>query len=102
MTNQDILAVPSRAKRVFIGEEFDLKKWEDVEPFFEDLKNRAMHSADDLRRWFYDRSEIESYLSENFAWRYIRQTCDTANTSLINALAVFHHRNSAKTRRIRK
>ncbi|GGC11221.1 M3 family oligoendopeptidase [Dyadobacter sediminis] len=89
MTSQENIAVPTRAARVFIGEEFDLKKWEDVEPFFENLKNREINSAEELRQWFSDRSEIESYLSENFAWRYIRQTCDTANTSLINALQFF-------------
>jgi oligoendopeptidase F len=89
MTNQETLHIPSRAKRPFIGEEFDLKKWEDVQPFFENLKNREIKSVEDLRQWFSDRSEIESYLSENFAWRYIRQTCDTANTSLINALQFF-------------
>ncbi|MCF0071578.1 M3 family oligoendopeptidase [Dyadobacter sp. CY261] len=89
MSNQETLHIPSRSKRPFIGEEFDLKKWDDVQPFFEDLKNREIKSAEDLKQWFSDRSEIESYLSENFAWRYIRQTCDTANTGLINALQFF-------------
>lgn len=89
MSNQKTLHIPSRAKRPFIGEEFDLKKWDDVQPFFENLKNREINSLEDLKQWFSDRSEIESYLSENFAWRYIRQTCDTANTGLINALQFF-------------
>ncbi|OJV18457.1 MAG: oligoendopeptidase F [Dyadobacter sp. 50-39] len=89
MSNQETLHIPTRAKRPFIGEEFDLKKWEDVQPFFENLKNREINSLEDLKQWFSDRSEIESYLSENFAWRYIRQTCDTANTGLINALQFF-------------
>lgn len=89
MTNQETLHIPSRSRRPFIGEEFDLKKWDDVQPFFENLKNREIKSVEDLRQWFSDRSEIESYLSENFAWRYIRQTCDTANTGLINALQFF-------------
>lgn len=89
MSNQETLHIPTRAKRPFIGEEFDLKKWEDVQPFFENLKNREINSPEDLKQWFSDRSEIESYLSENFAWRYIRQTCDTANTGLINALQFF-------------
>jgi oligoendopeptidase F len=79
MSNQETVHIPTRSKRPFIGEEFDLKKWEDLEPFFENLKNREINSAEDLKQWFSDRSEIESYLSENFAWRYIRQTCDTAN-----------------------
>ncbi|MBO9614413.1 MAG: M3 family oligoendopeptidase [Dyadobacter sp.] len=89
MSNQKTLHIPTRAKRPFIGEEFDLKKWDDVQPFFENLKNREINSLEDLKQWFSDRSEIESYLSENFAWRYIRQTCDTANTGLINALQFF-------------
>jgi len=89
MSNQETLHIPTRARRPFIGEEFDLKKWEDVQPFFENLKNREINSLEDLKQWFSDRSEIESYLSENFAWRYIRQTCDTANTGLINALQFF-------------
>ncbi|WP_439582159.1 M3 family oligoendopeptidase [Dyadobacter bucti] len=89
MTDQDTIDIPRRSARPFIGEEFDLKTWGDVEPFFENLKNREINSASELRQWFSDRSEVESYLSENFAWRYIRQTCDTANTGLINALQFF-------------
>lgn len=89
MTDQETIHIPTRSKRAFIGEEFELKKWDDVEPFFENLKNREIHSEEELRQWFSDRSEIESYLSENFAWRYIRQTCDTANQGLINALQFF-------------
>ena len=89
MTNQETIALPTRSNRVFIGEEFDLKKWEDLQPFYENLIDREVNSVDDLRQWFLDRSELESYLSENFAWRYIRQTCDTANTGLINALQFF-------------
>lgn len=89
MSQQDNIQIPARKARVFIGEEFDLKSWEDLLPFFENLKNREINSVDDLRQWFLDRSELESYLSENFAWRYIRQTCDTANKGLINALQFF-------------
>jgi oligoendopeptidase F len=89
MTNEEQIAIPTRAKRIFIGEEFDLKKWEDLQPLYEHLQNREITNAEDLKQWFLDRSELESYLSENFAWRYIRQTCDTANTGLINALQFF-------------
>ena len=89
MIEQETIHIPTRASRVFIGEEFDLKSWDDVKPLFENLQNREINSVADLKQWFSDRSEIESYLSENFAWRYIRQTCDTANTGLINALQFF-------------
>src|SRR3954464_16070192 len=89
MTNEETIAIPTRARRNFIGEEFDLNKWEDLQPLYENLQNREINNAAELRQWFLDRSELESYLSENFAWRYIRQTCDTANSGLINALQFF-------------
>jgi len=88
MINQETSTL-ARSERVFIGEEFDLKSWEDLQPFYDNLRTREINSVSDLRQWFLDRSELESYLSENFAWRYIRQTCDTANTGLINALQFF-------------
>jgi oligoendopeptidase F len=89
MASDNTINIPTRSLRVFIGEEFDLKSWEDLLPLYENLKSREINSVDDLRQWFLNRSELESYLSENFAWRYIRQTCDTANTGLINALQFF-------------
>ncbi len=89
MTNQETISIPERHLRPFIGEEFILTNWEDLQPLFENLKNREINSLADLRQWFIDRSELESYLSENFAWRYIRQTCDTANEELIQSLQFF-------------
>ena len=73
------LTIPQRPARKFLGEEFSLTTWEELQPFYENLKNRSIHSVEDLRQWFLDKSELESYLSENFAWRYIRMTCDTAS-----------------------
>ncbi|MEI7585493.1 M3 family oligoendopeptidase [Runella sp.] len=73
------LTIPQRPARKFLGEEFSVTTWEKLQPFYENLKNRSIHSVGDLRQWFLDKSELESYLSENFAWRYIRMTCDTAS-----------------------
>ena len=73
------LTIPQRPSRPFLGEEFSLTTWEQLQPFYENLKNRVIESTDELRQWFLDKSELESYLSENFAWRYIRMTCDTSS-----------------------
>ncbi|MES2734513.1 MAG: M3 family oligoendopeptidase [Bacteroidota bacterium] len=83
------LKIPQRKKRHFIPDTFDFQGWEDVKPFYEHLKNRPIHSAWELRNWFLNRSELESFLSENFAWRYIRMTCDTANTAYTDQLNFF-------------
>ena len=89
MTQEENIAIPQRHARPFIGEEIELTHWTDVRPLYENLKSREINSVADLRQWFMDRSELESYLSENFAWRYIRQTCDTANEELVQALQFF-------------
>lgn len=86
MTTELILSRPARP---FIGEDMDLKTWDDVKPLFDDLLHRPLPDADALRQWLQDRSELESYLSENFAWRYIRMTCDTADPGLTERFNYF-------------
>lgn len=73
------ILIPQRKARKFIGEEFLLTSWQEVQPLYENLVSRAINNVQDLRQWFIDRSELESYLSENMAWRYIKMTCDTAS-----------------------
>ncbi|CAH0996393.1 hypothetical protein EMA8858_02525 [Emticicia aquatica] len=73
------IEIPQRKPRTFIGEEFALNSWQDVKPLYENLLNRSLENAQDLRQWFIDRSELESFLSENMAWRYIKMTCDTVS-----------------------
>ncbi|UFH55471.1 M3 family oligoendopeptidase [Spirosoma sp. KNUC1025] len=89
MTTNETLNLPVRPARPFIGETIELQSWDDVKPLYDELRDRPIHDASDLRRWLLDRSELESYLSENFAWRYIRMTCDTANEELVNQLNFF-------------
>lgn len=79
----------TRPARPFIGEEMDLKTWADVQPFFDDLLHRPLPDADALRQWLQNRSELDSYLSENFAWRYIRMSCDTADAGLVERFNFF-------------
>ncbi len=74
--------IESQVERRFLGENFQLSNWESVNPFYENLSKREINNTDDLVKFFVDRSELESYLSENFAWRYIKMTCDTANKDI--------------------
>ncbi|GAB4001868.1 M3 family oligoendopeptidase [Spirosoma daeguense] len=89
MNSNETLTIPTRPKRPFIGDNLVLKNWDDVQPFYENLRERPIQTADELHQWLLDRSELESYLSEDFAWRYIRMTCDTANEELVNQLNFF-------------
>lgn len=52
-------------------------KWEKLSVIFDELLTRKIESTQDLERWLKDRSELEAILQEDYAWRYIRMTCDT-------------------------
>jgi oligoendopeptidase F len=71
------VSVLSRRERKFIGEEFLLTDWDSVKNLYQNLADREINSLKNLEDFIYDRSELESYLSENMAWRYIKMTCDT-------------------------
>lgn len=89
MTDNETLLIPTRPARPFIGESITLQSWDDVKPLYDELLNRPINTVAELKQWLLDRSELESYVSENFAWRYIRMTCDTANEELVNNLNLF-------------
>ncbi len=59
-----------------------INKWEDISSFFSELLARPLADVGDLKQWLLDRSELEAVLQEDLGWRYIRMSCDTANTQL--------------------
>lgn len=69
-------------KRSFLPSDFVLTTWESVLPFFEQLSQQTIESLEELKTFCLYRSELESYLSENFAWRYIKMSCDNQNETL--------------------
>lgn len=71
--------IPQRKERKFIGESFELNAWANVKPLIEELVEREIKNAQELEKWFEDRSELESFLSEDMAWRYINMSRDTAS-----------------------
>ena len=79
----------ARPPRQYLPEEFLVTDWGSLEPFFQELQGRAVPDAAALERWLLDRSELESVLSEDLAWRYIRMTCDTQATDRSEAFQFF-------------
>lgn len=73
------ISIPTRPQRKFLPESFTVTTWEALKPYFDALLNRDLSSQGDLKQWFRDRSELESVISEDLAWRYIRMTCYTEN-----------------------
>ncbi|MCO5945660.1 M3 family oligoendopeptidase [Mucilaginibacter flavidus] len=74
--------------RTYIPEGFEIK-WESLEPLYTELRDREINSVPELEKWLYDRSEVEAALEEDFAWRYIRMTCDTNSEELLQKFQYF-------------
>ncbi len=73
------IVAPQRPKRSFLPEEFTVTTWEELKPYFDQLVDQSIESLSGLRIWLRKRSELESVLSEDSGWRYIRMTCYTDN-----------------------
>jgi oligoendopeptidase F len=84
-----VVEVPKRPARKLLPENFVVTSWDTIKPYFDKLLNAPIRSADELRKWFLDRSELESVISEDLAWRYIRMTCYTENKDYLNAYQDF-------------
>lgn len=83
------IEIPKRPARQFLPEEFSVTSWGTLKPWFDELLNRKINSLADLRRWFLNRSELESVISEDLAWRYIRMTCYTENQDYLKSYQDF-------------
>ncbi|SKC85885.1 M3 family oligoendopeptidase [Ohtaekwangia koreensis] len=83
------IAIPQRPPRKFLPDAFKVTTWEELKPYFDTLLNRDLSSLQDLKQWFRDRSELESVISEDLAWRYIRMTCYTDNADYNKAYQDF-------------
>ncbi len=79
MIEQQDITLPPKRVRIFLPQTFEVTTWEAVKPYFDNLLDRKISSAEELRKWFADRSELEAVLSENLGWRYIHMTCDTTD-----------------------
>lgn len=76
------LSIPTRPARTFLKESFQVNNWADLKPYFDALLERPLTSAEELRAWLRDRSELESAISEDLGWRYIKMTCYTEDKVL--------------------
>lgn len=78
----------AKKQRTYIPKNLAVK-WENLSPIFEELQNRTINSAIELEQWLRDKSELEAALEEDFAWRYIKMSCDTANEQLVKDFQYF-------------
>ena len=78
-----------KLERHFLPENFVVKDWETLEPYFKELADRPIDSPKALIQWLKDMSELEAIISEDACWRQIKMTCDTENKELEESFTFF-------------
>ncbi|MEX1003468.1 MAG: M3 family oligoendopeptidase [Crocinitomicaceae bacterium] len=78
-----------RKARTFVDEDLTIKKWEDIQPYFERLLNEKIDDPVSFKNWLRKNSELEAVLEEDMAWRYINMTRDTSDETAAEAYKVF-------------
>jgi len=73
----------------FLADKLKVTSWDVLAPYFEQLLQREINSVAELETWLLHRSELEAFVSENLAWRYVKMTCDTNNKELEEAYLFF-------------
>jgi oligoendopeptidase F len=76
-------------KRKFLPNKLKVTSWDVLAPFFNQLLDREINNIEEIENWLKDRSELESFVSEDLAWRYVKMTCDTTNKDLEQAYLFF-------------
>ncbi len=71
----------TRPKRYFVREDFEIKTWKDISFYFEKLISFEVKNVKDLENLLKNRSELDSILEEDFAWKYIKMNGDTKSKS---------------------
>lgn len=75
--------------RRFLPNKIKVTSWDVLAPYFNQLLERTINSKEELENWLKDRSELEAFVSEDLAWRYVKMTSDTTNKDLEQAYLFF-------------
>jgi len=73
------VTIPRPIQRNFLPEEYKLTVWSRLKPYYNDLLKREILNVTDLKRWIQDKSELDAFVGETFARRYIQITVDSAD-----------------------
>lgn len=79
----------AKQKRTFIPKNLEIKSWNDVRPYYEQLLAFQLDSESAVKQFLAQRSELEAAMEEDMSWRYIKMTCNTTNEELRNNFNVF-------------
>ena len=65
--------------RNYIPQDYTITDWAGLETYYVYLMQQEPDSVEALEKFLEQRDELEALVHEDYAWRYIRMTCDTQN-----------------------
>ncbi len=68
--------------RHFLPQNFEITTWEKLKPYYDLLLNTPLDTLAHYEIFLKNISELDSIVSEDLAWRYIKMTCDSSNEAL--------------------
>ena len=63
-----------------LAENLTINSFADLKPYYDQLLDRQLKTNSAVWQWLLDWSELDSFVEEDFAWRYIKSTCNTEDT----------------------
>lgn len=67
------------AFRKWLPANLTINKWDDLKPYFDELLSFDPQSSDDFDNFLANLNELEAFVGEDVAWRYINMTRDTTD-----------------------
>jgi len=76
-------------QRHYVHQNQKLEQFGDIEPLFQELLTRTTNNLESYQKWLEDISELEAFIEENGAWRYIKMSVDTTKPELTESYTYF-------------
>ena len=70
-------------------EGLDAKKWDELQPIYQEFLDREIVSADALESWLLELGQFDAYVGETGSMLYVDMTCDTENEEVKQAYLDF-------------
>ena len=79
----------NRRPRTFLPEDFKIEDYDSLKPYLDRLLEKDSDSLEALKNWLEEQSEVDAYVNEEMAWRYINYTRFTDNETYADAYSYF-------------
>ena len=77
----------NKLARTFLPTDFEITDWESIKSYYDQLMEAEPEGVEELEKYLKKRNELDGIVSEEYAWRYIRMTCNTQDEVVLVEIA---------------